>query len=383
MMPRLAMLLLVAAVIPGGESTGADSPASPVIKRVAVRPLTGSTGETVTRVLLSDLEHAGTLEMTNATRGAYIASGEASGGWIEGRLSDPAGQELMRVLYESLNLKHSAHQFADDIIFTITHTPGTATSVIAFVSDVSGQKKVYLCDCDGADVRLVTKGAGPAVNPSIARDAAFLTYTGYQSGYADVYFVDLVTGNQRRVVSGPGTNGGAAISPDGRRLALTMSRSGKVELAVTTTAGRAQVPNLPTDIGLPVSPAWSPDGKVLALAIDRGSGPQIGLLTVGDRTVRMIPTGFRHCVEPDWSPDSQRLVFVARENGENGIALYNLAAGGRARLIARGESPTWGADGRHIVYSTGSALVIHDVDSGQRRTILSNMGHVTEPTWTK
>jgi TolB protein len=380
----LLLLLLPAALMWSGGWAGAETSIGRAEKpRVMVRPLTGSTGVTVTRVLVADLEHAGTLEVTNTPSGAFVASGHASGGRVEGRLADASGQEIMRVAYESVNLKHSAHQFADDIVFAITHVPGISTSVIAFVSDVTKQKRIYLCDCDGSDVRMVTTEHAPAVSPSIARDAGFLTYTGYQSGYPDVHFVDLLTGRRRRVVSVPGTNGGAAVSPDGRRMALTMTPSSRVELLVASTDGRVHHRCLASEAGWPISPAWSPDGDMLAVALDRGTGPRLALLAPGSRAPRLLATGFRHCVEPDWSPDGERLVFVAREGASNHIALFDLEAGGRARLLARGESPCWGADGRHIVYSTGSALVVHDVDSGERRTIVSNMGRLSEPSWTK
>ena len=281
--------------------------------------------------------------------------------------------------YDHPNLKHSAHQFADDILFALTQRPGIATSVIAFVSDLSGRKEIYLCASDGSNVRRIPTGA-PAVCPSISRDAGFLTYTGYSSGFGDVYFLDLLSARSRRVVMSPGLNSGATVSPDGRRLALTTSRFGTIELGIVGTDGRS-MRRMEGGRGVPSAPAWSPDGQAVVYSLDEGAGPRLMVASVsGGR--RELGTGFTHATEPDWSPDRVRLVFTARQNGRDHVALFDLVRG-TSRLIAPGQSPAWGADARHVIYSTGESLIVCDVDTGRRREIVSRMGHVSEPTWTK
>ena len=71
------------------------------------------------------------------------------------------------------------------------------------------------------------------MSPALSPDGRRLAYTGYQSGYADIYLVDLTNGARNRIIKFPGTNSGAAFSPDGSRIACTMSKDGNPEIYVT------------------------------------------------------------------------------------------------------------------------------------------------------
>ncbi|MGI8604136.1 MAG: hypothetical protein ACR2OZ_14260 [Verrucomicrobiales bacterium] len=348
---------------------------------VFLRPLGGSTGGTVTRLLSQDLSHAAGLVVTKEPQAAFVVTGSATGSRVEGELLDPSGSEVMSVIYDGANLKHSAHQFADDVVFAVTQRPGIATSVLAFVSDISGRKEIYLSNNDGSEVRRVSDGGAVALCPSISRDAGFLTYVGYQSGQPDVYFLDLLSGRRRSIMGLPGTSSGAAVSPNGRNLALTVSASGTVDLVIAATDGRIHR-HLHSGDGLPCAPTWSPDGEEIAGILKEAGTSALVVWRARNGRPRVIPTGFTHCAEPDWSPDGERLVFGVKEGGEDFVAVHKFGRHS-GRLLARGESPCWGADGRHVLFSSGNSLVILNVDTGARRTVVSNMGRLAEPVWTK
>ena len=57
--------------------------------------------------------------------------------------------------------------------------------------------------------------------------------------------------------------------------------------------------------------------------------------------------------------------------------------GGGARIVAQGENPVWGADSRHIIYSTGSTISLLDVPTGKSTPVVSGLGSVTEPSWSR
>ena len=63
-----------------------------------------------------------------------------------------------------------AHTFADEVIRFLTGKAGIALSSIAFSSDRSGNKEIYVMDYDGADQRRITghrsTSMSPAWNPS-------------------------------------------------------------------------------------------------------------------------------------------------------------------------------------------------------------------------
>ncbi len=349
--------------------------------RLHIAPLEGSTGATVSRLIAEDMELSEALPLTSTAAGAYVLKGSAVSGRIEGLLLDPAGEEVLQNVYDSPDLRRSAHQLADDIVFALTGRPGIATGRIAFVSTITGKKEVHVCETDGRSVRRVTYDGEVAAHPSISRDGGFLTYVGYATGYADVYFLDLLTGRRRRILSLPGTNTGAALSPDGRSLAVVLSHTGRPALYVTGTDGRIHR-RLTKGNVLAASPAWSPDGSTLTFTADDGSGPQLRQVRASGGRLREISANFPDAFAADWSPDGRRLAFVTKLSGEAQIAIFDQGAE-RARILGPGRDPSWGADSLHLVYSTGDELVIANVDNGRRRTVVKNMGRVTEPCWTK
>ena len=99
--------------------------------------------------------------------------------------------------------KSKAHAFADDIVRTLTGNKGIAGSRIAFVATRSGHKEIYTADFDGSNVQQLTHDDNISVHPSLSADGRKLAYTGYKSGYADIYEIDLASGSRDRIAKYP------------------------------------------------------------------------------------------------------------------------------------------------------------------------------------
>ena len=84
----------------------------------------------------------------------------------------------------------------------------------------------------------------------------------------------MATGARELVSSGKGINGAPAFSPNGRYLAMTLSRTGNPEVFVRdlTTGATRQLTN---HWAIDTEPAWSPDGRTIYWTSDRGGKPQI------------------------------------------------------------------------------------------------------------
>jgi TolB protein len=346
---------------------------------LAVAGLSGGDGATATRIMQNDLTLSGYFDL-GGTNASYTVRGAASGGGLQGQVVDHSGGTVLSKSYSG-GTRENAHQFANDIIETLTGNKGTAGSKVTFIATRSGKKEVYLADYDGSNVRQLTHDNTISVHPSLSPDGARIAYTGYQSGYADVYLIDLASGARDCIVNFPGTNSGATFSPDGNRLALTISKDGNPELyTVNASGGGAR--RLTRTRGVESGPTWSPDGDEIIYSFDGGRGPQLYRISASGGEGQPISTGHGYCTEPNWSPDGKKVAFNVRSGGEFQIAVMDLPNGG-TRLVGAGQDPFWGGDSRHLIFTEGGALYKLDTVTSRKNKILDGLGKITEPSWSR
>lgn len=346
---------------------------------VNVAGLTGSEGAGATTIVQKDLTLSGQISLSGAGA-SYVVKGTAEGGSLQGQVVDHSGGTVLSKTYNG-TATSTAHQFANDIIETLTGSKGLAGSKIAFIATRSGKKEVYVANYDGSNVRQLTHDNTISVHPSLSPGGGRLAYTGYQSGYADVYVIDLASGARNRIVNFPGTNSGAAFSPDGGRIALTISKDGNPEL-YTVSAGGGSARRLTHSRGVESSPTWSPSGDEIIYSFDGKGGPQLYRISASGGEGRQLATGYGYCTEPSWSPDGKKVAFNVRAGGEFQIVVMDLAGGGK-RTVGTGEDPAWGPDSRHLIFTEGGTLYMVDTVSSQKTKVLSGLGKITEPSWSR
>lgn len=376
-MKRAVLLLFALAAL-----AQAQEPATITIRKgdttsVALKAIAGGDGTAATKVLQNDLDLSGLFSITPPERASYIISGNANGGSLEGQVVDQRGSVVLQKSYSG-GTRAAVHQFADDIVETLTGKKGIASSKIAFVATRTGRKEIYTADYDGANVRQITNDGSISVAPALSADGSKLAYTGYQSGYADIYLIDLASGARNRIIKFPGTNSGASFSPDGDRIACTLSKDGNPELYILGANGSG-ARRLTKTSGVESSPTWSPDGSQIIYSSDDRGGPQLYKIGAGGGSGQPISTGYNYCTEPSWSPDGRKVAFTVRTGGFS-IAVKDLQ-GGATQLLTAGEDPVFGADSRHVIFSNGSSLILLDTQNGRQVPIVTGLGKVTEPTW--
>lgn len=375
----LALCLLLFAPLAPAE----DAPTITVTKRdkltIAVSAIAGPEGAQAAKTLQNDLAMSGYFTMTSADRAQFVVTGNAAGSSLAGEVGERGGSTLLKKSYTGSG-RGKVHQFADDIVETLTGNRGIASTKIAFVSTRSGKKEIYTADVDGSNVVQLTRDNAISVAPSLSADGRRLLYTGYQSGYADVYEINLSSGARSRIMKYPGTNSGAAYSPDGGRIAVTLSKDGNPELYVTGANGGSPR-RLTRTAGVESSPTWSPDGSEIIYSNDTGGSPRLFRISASGGSGRPLSTGYGYNTEPSWSPDGRKVAFTVRQGGFQ-VAIHDLNGGGN-RIVGEGQDPVWGANSRHLIFASGGALILLDAQTGQRTTLVSGLGKVSEPTWSR
>jgi len=136
-----------------------------------------------------------------------------------------------------------------------------------------------------------------------------------------------------------GTSMAAAVSPDGRTIAIdllgtlwTLPASGGVATPITDISMDAR------------QPSWSPDGTRLAFQAYRSSTWQIWTIRADGTDLRAVTTGPYDDREPAWSPDGQRIAFSSDRSGTYDVWVLTLASGEVSQVTADPSNefhPSW------------------------------------------
>ena len=291
------------------------------------------------------------------------------------------------------DLRRAAHRIADMIFEELTGFPGVFSTQIAYVSeerraDGSKQFRLIVSDADGENAQRVAESTQPLLSPSWSPDARRIAYVSFEGGSSHVYVQTLRTGTRERVSARAGVNSSPSFSPDGRTLALTLSRdSGNLDIH-TLDLSTQVLRQLTTDQAIDTEATWSADGRSIYFTSDRAGAPQIYRVgtEAGSRAQRITFDG-PYNARPRVSPDGKQIAVVYGENNRYRIGIVN-PDNGQLQILTDGrldESPSFAPNGAQIIYATmesGRGILASVSTDGRFKTqIASVAGTVKEPVW--
>jgi Tol biopolymer transport system component len=106
--------------------------------------------------------------------------------------------------------------------------------------------------------------------------------------------------------------GGAAMAPDGHRLAFAVQRRGVTQLYVMNADG-TDTRRIAEELDVRGAPAWSPDGQWLAVAANRDGQPRVFKIPVKGGTPILLVHDYS--TDPIWSPSGRFLVYSGADVG--------------------------------------------------------------------
>jgi len=297
------------------------------------------------------------------------------GAW---RFRAAAARELAKSITDTLIEK----------VFAQLKVRGFCHSRIAFGAETAhGVRNIYVCDIDGGEVEQITRYKTMNVEPCWSPNGRSLFFSKYNAGGIDIVETTIATPRRSRIVSAfRGINTGAAVSPDGKSLAVILSPDHVVDLYVLGL-GRKSKLRLTRGIPVEASPCWSPDGSEIAFVSDQSGSPRIYIISATGGASRKIPTIGAEAVTPAWNRDG-KIAYATRIGGEYALAVYDLKSGENRRITKEGgswESPEWAADNRQVVCKRTSggksALFVVDTLTGKSRQLLHTGNALFDPAW--
>jgi TolB protein len=318
----------------------------------------------------------------------YLISGSDSG-QLRAQVTDAINKQVrVNKVYSGGSLRAQAHAFADEVARTVAGEKAPiAQTRMAFCVRNGRNSEVYLADYDGHNPIAITRDGSSVSGISLAPGYRAILYGTWKLGPLQILNHDLTTGNRRTITPYSGSNMSPAVSPDGTRVAMVLSKGGSPDVYVANLdgSGLKQLTFTREDES---SPCWSPDGRTICYS-SREGGPA-ALYTVpaaGGRASRLTTTGvFGAATEPAWSPDGKWIAFTAQRSGGFDLCFVASTGGSAVRLV-EGEDPAWAPNSRALAFvrrvSRRMVLSVLDVPTKQIKDVRQISGDNSQPCWGK
>jgi WD40 repeat protein len=196
-------------------------------------------------------------------------------------------------------------------------------------------------------------------------------------------------------------NGEADVGPVPPPVPITRHENGRIAYSLSTGSGvelHSMNPDgsgdrvIPTPLGDPWHPSWSPDGSKLAVSIfPAGDGERTIWVMKSDGSDAHQVAAADNVSAPSWSPDGKTIVYSASTGGQTEIHL--VAADGTEDRTVHGEeaagtfaifSAELSPDGRKIMFDRGTDagfdIFVMNVDGTDARP-LTTTGTDYNPDW--
>ncbi len=355
----------------------------------------GLSDQALSAKILSDLKFCGWFTVLNSGSAAYHLSAKGSLEDFTVTVANSAGIPIHSFrITDSKDVDAAAHTAVDTVLNKVFGIQGICRSKIVFSAATSSKnREIFICDFDGSNIKQITKHNTLCVEPVWAPDGKSFVFSFYGPSYTNLVQYNMETGLSRRLTRYGGINAGGSLSPDGKTLAMILSRNNQVDLYTRPTESGETPKRLTSGKAVEASPRWSPDGKKLCFVSDAKNGrPVLCVIDpiAGGKATEISGLVGSERVAPSWSSDN-KIAYCARINRNYELRVAKLSADGKSGVMEeigvagnntfQGEDPSWAPDNRHVTLTVNDAIYVIDTRLGAKRKLVSGSGKVGQSNW--
>lgn len=311
---------------------------------------------------------------------------------IEAKLFDVLRKsELISKKYEtdSDGVRQVAHQFANEIIKSLTGEDGIFNTKIAYVCKPKGKKELCVMNFDGSEDQQLTSLSSYVLSPAWNNDGKSIYFisTSAQKN-PSLFRTELSKRSMVPVGKFTGMMNGVGLSPNGNSLLTSLTKDGNSEIYLLGLDGGIQK-RLTTNQDIDVSARFSPDGKEVVFVSNRQGTPQIWKMDANGGNAKPLTLKGKNNNSPAWSPRGDKILFSGMDT-DGHCDIFSIDADGsnlvRLTYDSRDNiSPSWSPSGHLVVFSSNRSgkyqLYTMRADGSKQRKISSKAWDHEMPVW--
>lgn len=286
---------------------------------------------------------------------------------------------------DSKTVKTMAHTLTDELLYHLTGQKGIALTKIAFISDRSNYKELYIMDADGRGQQPLTLYKSICMSPAWSPDGKEIYFVSYHTGKPSIISLRWLEGKAKNLKLPFNSASAPTISPDGKYLLFSGSKGNSTNIYRLDLENN-QLEKLTFSKSIDTDPFFSPFGNFILFTSGRSGTPQIYSMNNEGLDIKKITQDGSYNAEPKISPQGNYFVYSSREGMNFHIYLQEISSGLKVPLTFSGsnESPCFSPDGKKIVYSSNISgnydIYVMDLN-GENKKRLTFLGNNTQPAW--
>jgi len=231
---------------------------------------------------------------------------------------------------------------------------------IAYSSNESGHREIYLTDIEGTSKIKITNFAGgngySAWSPYGKRIAFYAKYDGRKTW--SIHTMNSDGTNRKRLTHAKNKwDYGPAWSPDGKKIAFAREykdtdKISQTEIWIMNSDGSEQTQIKTLSGG---TPDFTPDGKIVFNSEFKDKKSEISIADIDGNNIIQLTDNEAEEWHPEVSPDGKQIAFMSDRDGNHEIYVMNIDGSNQKRLTfnnVRDSTPSWSPDGSQIIFTS-------------------------------